>query len=105
MTESAKKEKQVAAPQRRRPTFNPTSFSRAIPNYLSTPRLASPIPKILREQADTDGAYYLYNKLGHRARDYPTKTKGGVRVHEIDDDDTTAGEEADESEYESSSEN
>ena len=89
---------------KRRPTFNPTSFNRVTPNY-SAQRLTTPIPKVLKEQADITGSYYLYNETGHRAREYPTKAKEAVRVNEIDDNKEATAVEEEGSEYESSSEN
>ena len=104
LRESAEREKQVATPLKRRPTFNPTSFNRIIPNY-SAQRLTTSIPKVLKEQADITGSYYLCNETGHRARECPTKAKGAVRVNEIDDDKEATAVEEEGLEYESSSEN
>ena len=89
---------------KRRPTFNPTSFNRVIPNY-SAQRLTTPILKMLKEQANITGSYYLYNETGYRARECLTKAKGAVRVNEIDDDKEATAVEEEGLEYESSSEN
>ena len=94
----------MAIPLKRRPTFNPTSFNRVISNY-SAQRLTTPILKVLKEQADITGSYYLYNKTGHRARECPTKAKEAIRVNEIDDDEEATAVEEEGLEYESSSEN
>ena len=98
----------MAIPLKRRPTFNPTSFNRVtpntIPNYFAQ-RPTTLIPKVLKEQADITGSYYLYNETGHRARECPKKTKGAIRVNEIDDDKEANMIEEERLEYESSSEN
>ena len=60
---------------------------------------------VLKEQANIIGSCYLCNETGYRARKCSKKTKGAVRVNEIDDNKEATMVEEEGLEYESSSEN